>query len=63
MTLRKRAKVLLHVYSYDFYDTTLSTEKQHRHMINVNSKFNRVYCTLMRRKEVAPMKAEETMYL
>ena len=26
MTLRKRAKVLLHVWSYDFYDTTLSTE-------------------------------------
>ena len=26
MTLRKRAKVSLHVWSYDFYDTTLSTE-------------------------------------
>ena len=26
MTLRLRAKMLLHVWSYDFYDTTLSTE-------------------------------------
>ena len=26
MTLRLRAKVLLHVWSYDFYDMTLSTE-------------------------------------
>ena len=34
MTLRERAKELLHVWSYDFYDTTLSTEKQRRHMIN-----------------------------
>ena len=32
MTLRIRTKVLLHVWSYDFYDTTLSTEKQRRHM-------------------------------
>ena len=29
------AKVLLHVWSYDFYDTTLSTEKQRRHVINI----------------------------
>ena len=28
------AKVLLHVWSYDFYDMTLSTGKQRRHMIN-----------------------------
>ena len=34
MTLRIRAKVLLHVWSYDFYDMTLSTEKQRRHIIN-----------------------------
>ena len=27
MTLRVCAKVLLHVWSYDLYDTTLSTEK------------------------------------
>ena len=27
------AKVLLHVWSYDFYDMTLSTGKQRRHMI------------------------------
>ena len=26
MTLRLRAKVLLHVWSYNFYDTALSTE-------------------------------------
>ena len=26
MTLRLRAKVLLHVWSYDFYDMTLSTD-------------------------------------
>ena len=26
MTLRIRAKVLLHVWSYDFYDMMLSTE-------------------------------------
>ena len=37
MTLRITAKVLLHVWSYDFYDMTLSTGKQRRHMIkNVN---------------------------
>ena len=29
------AKVLLQVWSYDFYDMTLSTGKQRRHMINV----------------------------
>ena len=34
MTLRLRAKVLLHVWSYDFYNTTFSTGKQRRHMIN-----------------------------
>ena len=31
--LRIPAKVLIHVCSYDFYDTTLSTGKQRRHMI------------------------------
>ena len=31
MTLHVRPKVLLHVRSYDFYDTTLSTELQGRH--------------------------------
>ena len=35
MTLRIPAKVLLHVWSYDFYDMTLSTGKQRRHMINI----------------------------
>ena len=34
MTLRIPAKVLIHVWSYDFYDKTLSTGKQRRHMIN-----------------------------
>ena len=34
MTLRIPAKVLIHVWSYDFYDMTLSTGKQQRHMIN-----------------------------
>ena len=33
MTLRIPAKVLLHVWSYDFYDMTLSTGKRRRHMI------------------------------
>ena len=34
MTLRIPAKVLIHVWSYDFYDMTLSTGKQRLHMIN-----------------------------
>ena len=33
MTLRIPAKVLIHVWSYDFYGMTLSTGKQRRHMI------------------------------
>ena len=33
MTLLIPAKVLLHVWSYGFYDMTLSTGKQRRHMI------------------------------
>ena len=36
MTLRIPAKVLLHVCSYDFYDMTLSTGKQRRHMIIIS---------------------------
>ena len=35
MTLRIPAKVLIHVWSYAFYDMALSTGKQRRHMINV----------------------------
>ena len=35
MTLRIPAKVLLHVWSYDFYYMKLSTGKQRRHMINI----------------------------
>ena len=42
MTLRIPAKVLLHVCSYDFYDMTLSTGKQRRHMIK--------YVHIIRRK-------------
>ena len=34
MTLCLRAKVLLHVSSYDSYNMTLSTELQRRRMIN-----------------------------
>ena len=34
MALRVHAKVLLHVWSYDFYDMTLFTEIQRRHIIN-----------------------------
>ena len=43
MTLLFPAKVLLHVWSYDFYDMTLSTGKQRRHMINVhrNKRYNK----------------------
>ena len=33
MTLRASNQVLCNVWSYDFYDMTLSTEKQQRHMI------------------------------
>ena len=35
MTLLIPAKVLLHVWSNDFYDMKLSTGKERRHMINV----------------------------
>ena len=35
MTLHIPAKVLIHVWSYDFYDMTLSTGKQRRHMIRL----------------------------
>ena len=43
MTLRIPAKVLLHMWSYDFYDMTLSTGKQRRHMIHiVSGKFMRI---------------------
>ena len=45
MTLRIPTKVLLHVWSYDFYDMTLSTGKQRRHMINIY-----ILCTLKSRK-------------
>ena len=37
MTLGIPAKVFIHVWSYDFYDMTLSTGKQRRYMINTIS--------------------------
>ena len=36
MTLRIPAKALIQVWSYDFYDMTLSTGKQRRHIIKLN---------------------------
>ena len=38
MTLRASNQVLCNVWSYDFYDTTLATEKQRRHMIKYKTK-------------------------
>ena len=35
MTLRATNQVLCNVWSYDFYDMTLATEKLQCHMINV----------------------------
>ena len=35
MSLHIPAKVLIHVWTYDFYDMTLFTGKRRRHMINV----------------------------
>ena len=46
MTLRIPAKLLLHVWSYDFYDMTLSTGKQRRHMINGSIIHVYILCTL-----------------
>ena len=51
MTLRIPAKVLLHVWSYDFYDMTLSTGKQRRHMIkNIRKISATVYEIFNKRK-------------
>ena len=47
MTLHIPAKVLIHVWSYDFYDMTLSTGKQRRHMISINNKNVEVEDTCM----------------
>ena len=41
MTLRIPAKVLIHVWSYDFYDMTLSTGKLRRHMIKTILEFQK----------------------
>ena len=46
MTLCIPTKVLIHKLSYDFYDMTLSTGKQRRHMINDNNMFEFSYNTL-----------------
>ena len=55
MTLRIPAKVLLHVGSYDFYDMTLSTGKQRRHMINepVREKTNNLPMRKQRRRSAS----------
>ena len=45
MTLCIPAKVLLHVWSYDFYDMTLSTGKQRRHMIKLYMNLKVTKCT------------------
>ena len=54
MTLRIPAKVLIHVWSYDLYDMTLSTGKQRRHMIKSDTKgdtffgiLQNIYCDIM----------------
>ena len=47
MTLRIPAKVLLHVWSYDFYDMTLSTGKQRRHMIIMIMNFIFLYQNIL----------------
>ena len=33
VVFNENAKLLLHVWSYDFYDTALSTKQQRRYMI------------------------------
>ena len=48
MALRLRFKVLLHVCSYDFYDMTLSTEKQRRHMIKDFMEIQRLWKILLK---------------
>ena len=55
MTLRIPAKVLIHVWSYDFYDMTLATRKQRGHMINtfiVNAEINQTSFTNITMKEI-----------
>ena len=39
MTLRASNQVLCNVWSYDFYDMTLATEYQRRHMIKENKTY------------------------
>ena len=46
MTLHIAAKVLIQVWSYDFYDMTLSTGKQRRHMINIFSQVLTILSTV-----------------
>ena len=49
MTLRASNQVLCNVWSYDFYDMTLSTELQQRHMIKpliAASSGLRLFCLL-----------------
>ena len=42
MTLRVRTKVLLHVWPYNFYDTTLSTEEQRCHIYRLLNFFGNI---------------------
>ena len=53
MTLRIPAKVLLHVWSYDFYDMTLSTGKQRRHMIIVFMEYCNLFATVCKIQRIA----------
>ena len=43
MTLRASNQVLCNVWSYDFYEMTLATEEQRRHMINAVTKHIYIY--------------------
>ena len=44
MALRISAKVLIHVWAYNFYDMTLSIGKQRRHMIKPYNTFFSFQC-------------------
>ena len=55
MTLRIPAKMFIHLWSYDFYDMTLSTGKQRRHMIkndNTNVYIDSTSSNLARKKYI-----------
>ena len=50
MTLHVRAKMLCNVWSYDFYDMTLSTEEQRHFMINIRF-YSSVVCYTRQKKK------------